>query len=209
MELNQNNLIPKIGVYKRVSTDRQDMAMQDHAINDWLRSKGWLLNVVAEYRDVYTGNSSVDDRHGFAQLCAAVERGEIDCVVVYRLDRLSRKAAEALELLLSWMKRNVEFFAVDQKILHLGKDMPFRLTILSMFAELAAIERETIVARVKTGLAAAKARGVKLGKQGNFSESQIAAAVSLMKQESLSLRETAERTGVPKSTIHKFLKAQQ
>jgi DNA invertase Pin-like site-specific DNA recombinase len=150
----------RVGVYLRVSTDLQDVSSQNHAIAQWLSARS--PESVRTFQD--TGASgATDDRPGLLDLLAAIERDEIDTVVTFRLDRISRRAVTAMRLLLDWLQRGVAFYAVDQPILHLGSDNPLRLTVASMLSEIAEIERQTIVSRVRAGLAAAKARGVKLG----------------------------------------------
>jgi DNA invertase Pin-like site-specific DNA recombinase len=165
----------KIGVYQRVSTDRQDVAAQAHAINEWLAARN--LTPVAEFSDKISGKS--DKRPGLDALKAALAAGTIDTVVVYRLDRLSRKATDAVGLLLEWMKSGVGFYAVDQAILALGVDNPFRLTFAALFSEIAQMEREVIVSRVRSGLAAAKRRGVQLGRPRKLTARRLERALEL------------------------------
>jgi DNA invertase Pin-like site-specific DNA recombinase len=165
----------KIGVYQRVSTDRQDVAAQAHAINEWLAARN--LTPVAEFSDKISGKS--DKRPGLDSLKVALAAGTIDTVVVYRLDRLSRKATDAVGLLLEWMKSGVGFYAVDQAILALGVDNPFRLTFAALFSEIAQMEREVIVSRVRSGLAAAKRRGVQLGRPRKLTARRLERALEL------------------------------
>src|SRR5690606_27494098 len=88
---------------------------------------------------------------------------KIDTIIVYRLDRFSRHATTAIRLLLNLDENGVAFISVTQPVLNLGHENPFRRTMLAAFAEIAEIERETIVARVRAGLDAARRRGVQLG----------------------------------------------
>ena len=81
---------------------------------------------------------------------------------MYKLDRFSRNATDAIRTLLDLDECNVAFVSVTQPVLNLGHDNPFRRTMLAAFAEIAEIERQTIVQRVKAGLEAAKQRGIKL-----------------------------------------------
>ncbi len=189
-----------IAVYYRVSSDQQDVAAQRHAVNHWLAARG--ITDVVVYQDKMSGKR--DDRPDFMRLCADVAAKTITAVVVYRLDRVSRNAVTALQVLLDWMRAGVEFFAVDQPILMLGKDNPMRLTITALFSELAQLEREAIVARVRSGMAAAKARGVKLGKAPSLTETQIL----LMKRsaaEGAKIQVLATRYGISRATVYRYL----
>src|SRR5690606_31809948 len=68
-----------------------------------------------------------------------------------------------IKTLLELDEYGVGFISVTQPVLNLGHSNPFRRTMLAAFAEIAEIERETIVQRVRSGLDAAKKRGIKLG----------------------------------------------
>lgn len=194
----------RVAVYRRVSTDQQDVASQDHAIKEWLTRHIPNADVVT-FEDVGISGKT-DARPGFQALCAAVAKGDVKTVVVYRLDRLSRSAVTAMKLLIEWIGAGVEFFAVDQPILQLGKGNPFRLTFCSLMAEVAEIERETIVARVKAGLKAAKARGVKLGKASSIPPEK-AFAIRESRMAGYSYRQIAEKYGVSKGAAHWIVKS--
>jgi len=185
------------GAYLRVSTNDQDLASQKHVIEEWARANPqyeirWFMD--------HGISGTKDTRPGLQELVKASEVGEIQAVVCYSLDRVSRTAATALQLVLRWLQLDVEFFSVSQAILQLGKDNPLRLTITSLFAELAALEREAIVGRVRAGLAAAKARGVKLGNDQKLTPDQIKLAKQL-RHGGMSCRALGVKFGVSAATI--------
>lgn len=191
-----------IGIYMRVSTDKQETDMQAHAIQEWL-AQHKPMAAYRLYQEIASGKK--DDRVELARLSKDIEAGNIQTVVVYRLDRLSRKATTALSLLIKWISGGIEFFATEQPILSASKDDPFKLTKLAMFSELAQIERETIVGRVKSGLAAAKARGVKLGKPSKLTADQLA-AIYRARNCGKSMRETAKEVGLSIASISRVEK---
>jgi DNA invertase Pin-like site-specific DNA recombinase len=138
--------------YLRVSTDKQGesglgIEAQRAAIEGYLNGGSWKLH--KEFVEVESGKRS-DNR---PQLAAALAlcRKEKCKLVVAKLDRLSRNVA----FLSALMESRVEFVAVDNP--HATK-----LTI-HILAAVAEHEREMISQRTKDGLAAAKARNVKLG----------------------------------------------
>jgi DNA invertase Pin-like site-specific DNA recombinase len=188
-----------IGVYMRVSTDKQDTASQEHEIRRWLNERN-ISNVTWYVDHGISGKTT--KRPEYQRLCADVDAGRIKTVVVYRLDRLGRDAIAAMRLLLGWMQDGVEFFSVTQPILHLGVDNPFRISIMSIFSELAQAEREAIVSRVKAGLAAAKARGVKLGAQRKHDPTHVLE----LRAKGMTIRAIAQATGISKSAVHEILK---
>lgn len=180
----------------RVSTNTQECASQWHDIERWLRDKG--ITEYTVYEDTASGTK--DNRPQFMAMCEAVRAGKHDTVIVWRLDRLSRKSTTALQLLLDWIKSGAAFVSVTQPILHLGHDNPFRLTFASLMAEIGALERETIVTRVKSGLAAAQARGVKLGADPKLSTEQLEQARQ-MRRQGRTCRQVARHFSVSASTI--------
>jgi DNA invertase Pin-like site-specific DNA recombinase len=137
--------------YFRVSTLQQGVAglgmeAQREAVARYVRSHGTLL---AEYTEVESGR-----RHkNRPQLLAALAHCKKDraTLVIAKLDRLGRNVAFISALLES----NVQFVCCDNP--HATKTM---LQMLAVFAE---HEREQISERTKAALAAAKARGIRLG----------------------------------------------
>ncbi|MFC7478196.1 recombinase family protein [Dankookia sp. GCM10030260] len=136
--------------YYRVSTDRQGRSglgldAQRAAVASFMVSRGELS---AEFVEVESGRKN--DR---PQLASALEqcRRQRATLVIAKLDRLARNVA----FVASPMESGVEFVAVDNP--HADKLM---LHMLSAFAE---HEQRQISVRTKAALAAAQARGVKLG----------------------------------------------
>lgn len=141
----------KFVAYLRVSTDKQGhsglgIEAQRKAVNDYLNGGSWQL--LAEYVEVESGKRS--DR---LQLTAALAHANATgaTVVIAKLDRLARNVAFISNL----MESGVEFVAADMP-------MANRLTV-HVLAAVAEHEREMISQRTKAALAAAKARGTRLG----------------------------------------------
>jgi DNA invertase Pin-like site-specific DNA recombinase len=137
--------------YYRVSTAKQGasglgLEAQQGAVRNYLNGGSWKL--VAEVTEVESGKRSdrpkLDEAMRLCRLHGAT-------LVIAKLDRLSRDA----HFLLGLQKAGVEFIAVDNP--HAN-----RLTI-HILAAVAEDEAKRISDRTKAALAAAKARGVKLG----------------------------------------------
>ena len=137
--------------YLRVSTDKQGrnglgMEAQRQAVENYLNGGSWEL--LEEYVEVESGKR--DDR---PQLQKALHHAKVTgaMLIIAKLDRLSRDA----HFLLGLQKAGVRFVAAD---------MPeANETMVGFMAIMAQHEREMISRRTKEALAAAKARGVKLG----------------------------------------------
>jgi DNA invertase Pin-like site-specific DNA recombinase len=146
---------PLIG-YARVSTSRQGRSglgieAQREALARFAASEGFELARVFMEIETGKGADALDRR---PQLAAALSeaRRQRCAVAVAKLDRLSRD----VHFISGLMAHRVPFLVAE-----LGPDVdPF---ILHLFAALAEKERAMIATRTKAALAAAKARGVKLG----------------------------------------------
>src|SRR5215218_843679 len=147
----------KFVAYYRVSTEKQGrsglgLEAQQEAVRSYLNGGDWQL--MAEVVEVESGKKN--DRPRLAEalrLCRL--HGAI--LVIAKLDRLARNVAFISNL----MESGVEFRAVDFPQAN-------RLTV-HILAAVAEHEREMIATRTKAALAAAKARGKKLGgDRGNF-----------------------------------------
>lgn len=138
--------------YLRVSTKGQEasglgLEAQRKAVADWLNGGNWQL--VEEVVEVESGKSH-RNRPGLARALEACRRYGAK-LIISRLDRLSRDPV----FLLSLRDASIDFTAVDMPNAN-------RMTV-GVMALVAEQEREAISQRTKAALAAARARGVKLG----------------------------------------------
>lgn len=141
----------KFIAYYRVSTDRQGASglgldAQRQSVMNYLNGGEWTL--VREFVEIESGRKN--DRPQIAEALAMC-RKEKATLVIAKLDRLSRNLAFIANL----MESGVEFIATDMP--HANR------TMLQMMAVFAEHEREMISKRTKEALAAAKARGMRLG----------------------------------------------
>ena len=94
-------------------------------------------------------------------LLAACQKRRVDAVVVYRYDRFARSLRQLVNALEEFRSLGIEFIS-----LHEGVDTstPNGRLVFGIFASIAEFERELIRDRVKSGIAAAKSRGKRLGR---------------------------------------------
>ncbi len=198
-----------VGIYYRVSTDRQDLASQRHAVENWLSKiepEKQPKRTMVFSDEGLSGNNL--NRPGYKNLLAAAYAKKIDTILVYRLDRFSRNASDAIKTLLSLDEFGVAFISITQPVLNLGHENPFRRTMLAAFAEIAEIERQTIVVRVKAGLKAARERGVKLGQPSKI-DADLRIKVLEKREAGLSYRAIAEELSLSYGLIYKVAQAME
>jgi DNA invertase Pin-like site-specific DNA recombinase len=127
-----------------------------------------------------------------------------DTLVVVELSRLGRSTAE-----LAALADELQGRGVSLRILNLGVDTgtPAGRLVYSIIAAVAEMERELLVERTKSGLAAARQRrGGKLGgRKPKLSDKQLRTAKSLREQGTLSMAEIAEQVGVSRGTLYRSL----
>ena len=115
---------------------------------------GWVWNG-KRYDDEGESGETLD-RPGLQRLLADVRAGEIDRIVVHRLDRLSRRVVDCLPLLEELKNRRIPLSIVTQPDLECTAEHTFLLNIMASFAE---FEHEMIRSRLAAARAAHKRRG--------------------------------------------------
>jgi DNA invertase Pin-like site-specific DNA recombinase len=146
----------RIVAYYRVSTDRQGrsglgLEAQQEAVRTYLNGGNWKL--VGEFVEIESGKRADRPKLSEALRICRLQRATL---VIAKLDRLSRNA----HFLLGLQEAGVDFVAADSP--HAN-----RLTV-HILAAVAEDEAKRIAERTKAALAAAKARGTKLGGSGQL-----------------------------------------
>lgn len=148
----------RAAIYARISTSGQSTEPQLLELRDFIARRGWIL--AGEYVDAGISGSR-ERRPELDRLCGDCRRGRIDAVVVYRYDRFARSLRQLVNALEEFRALGIEFVS-----LHEGVDTstPNGRLIFGIFASIAEFERELIRGRVRSGLAAARAKGKRIGR---------------------------------------------
>ena len=157
----------RCAIYTRKSTDEgleQDfntLEAQREAGEAFVQSQrheGWVM-LPERYDDGgYTGADM--DRPALKRLLADIETERVNCIVVYKVDRLTRSIHDFFKILEILERHNVTFVSVTQQFnstTSLG-----RLT-LNMLLSFAQFERETIAERTRDKMRAARRKGKFIG----------------------------------------------
>ena len=146
-------------VYTRVSTAEQanegySLEEQDRKCQAAIVSKGW--EYVGTYSDPgVTGRSM--NRPGLQQMLSDIRSGKIQAVVIYKLDRLSRKQKDTMEIIEDdLLKNDVALMSINET---LDTTTPWGRAMIGILSSFNQMESETIQMRTTDGRMAKAASG--------------------------------------------------
>ena len=145
--------------------------MQDDETASFVSRREWSL--VERFVDDGISGSH-DRRPGLQSMLQAARQRRFDVLVVYRSDRLFRSLQELVNTLAELGELGVGFASVNE---------PFDTTtsagrlLLQMVGAFAEFERNVMIERTRSGLAAARRRGVTLGRPKRFVDVERAKAL--------------------------------
>lgn len=150
-------------VYTRKSTedgleqDYNSLDAQRDAGEAYIKSQqheGWLC--LPEHYDDGGFSGANMDRPALCRLLADIEAGKIDCVVVYKVDRISRSLLDFARIMETFERHNVSFVSVTQAFNTATSMGRLILNVLLSFAQ---FEREMISERTRDKIAATRRKG--------------------------------------------------
>ena len=154
--------VVRCATYSRVSTHAQadkefnSVEAQREACESYVglhRSEGWSIG--EHYQDAGLSGSNTS-RPGLQRLLADIEAGEIQVVVVYKFDRLSRSMLDFLQILDFFKRHGVSFVSVSQRF---DTSTPVGEMTLNVLLSFAQFERQIIAERTRDKIHAARRRG--------------------------------------------------
>jgi len=187
----------RAGLYARVSTNDQTLAMQNRAMREYAARRGWTITM--QIREV---NSGAARREARERLLEAGRRREIDLVLVWRLDRWGRSVTDLLATLQELEHLGVGFVSLTEA---LDLTTPAGRAMAGMLAIFAEFEREILRERTKAGLAHARENGKRLGRPA--SAAAHAAEVRKLYRAGLSKSEIARRLQIGRTSVRRILTA--
>lgn len=176
--------------YARVSTRDQDPALQ-------LRS---LAEVGCERVFEERASGAQRDRPELLRALDIARKGDI--IVVWKLDRLARSLKQLIETVESLGERGVGFKSVTENI---DTTTPGGKLVFHLFGALAEFERGIIRERTMAGLDAARANGTTLGAKPKLTAKDLAAAKAMLAGGELTVAEVAEKLGVSRPTLYRYI----
>ncbi|MFB4284376.1 recombinase family protein [Nonomuraea sp. MTCD27] len=180
--------------YARVSTTRQSLDRQ----LDALAAAG--IGDERIYVDNKTGTTV--DRDGLTQLLACARRG--DTIVVHTLDRTGRNLREVLNLVHDLAEKGIGLRSLADPLPINTADEGMRRVAFLLLALFAEMERTFTAERAARVRAVAEASGRQIGRPVAHAEGKIEHA-RLLEAEGNSLGVIAAKTGIPKTSLHRYL----
>ena len=149
----------RVAIYARVSTlDKgQTPETQLVGLREYATRRGFVL--AGEYVDYASGLR--DDRPQYRRLVAAARQRHIDVVLVWRYDRFARSTHALVQALQEFRHLGVDFISYQENI---DTTTPQGEMIFTVMASLAQFESALISARVKAGMARARAQGKRIAR---------------------------------------------
>ncbi|MBP2444170.1 recombinase family protein [Rhizobium leguminosarum] len=195
----------RAAIYCRVSTADQSCERQERDLTGFATRAGY--DVAGIFKE--TGSGAKLDRAERRRIMALAQSRQIDVILVTELSRWGRSTIDLLNTLRELENWKVSVIAMNGMTFDLSS--PHGRLLATFLSGIAEFERDLISERVKSGLAAAKARGKKLGRQrGQRPKSdRLAPKVLALNAEGRSIRWIARNLGISKNTVAAILKRDQ
>ncbi len=157
----------RCAIYTRKSTedgldqDFNSLDAQKEACEAYVRSQanlGWKLSPI-QYDDGGISGGTLE-RPALRQLLSDIKHGQIDVVVVYKIDRLTRSLMDFAKIVDVFDAKEVSFVSVTQQFNTTTSMGRLTLNVLLSFAQ---FEREVTAERIRDKVAASKKKGMWMG----------------------------------------------
>ena len=186
----------QVAIYCRVSTEDQSCERQERDLRAFAKRSGH--KIIAVFKE--TASGAKNDRAERKKVMALAQARKIDAILVTELSRWGRSTQDLVQTLDDLHSWKVSVLA--QTGLSFDLSTASGKLMRTIMAGLAEFERDLIRERVKSGLAAAKARGIVLGRQeGQRPSDKKAKKVLKLHEDGLSYRLIGRNVGLIKNTV--------
>ena len=178
--------------YARVSTEEQCELRQTIALQE--------RNVDKLFVDKQSGKNT--DREALKEMLAFARDG--DTVITESISRIARSTRDLLNIIDTLTQKHVEFISLKE---HSDTTTPQGRFMLTVFAAMAELERESILQRQKEGIAVAKAQGKYKGKQPiKIDEKVFKEVCKHWRHKEISAKEAMKRLDLKPNTFYRRVK---
>ena len=193
-------------IYTRTSTSRQQV---DRQVNELKSVEGY--KVVKSFTETISGfTKSVHERPKLQSAIKYMIDNRIEVLMVHEISRLGRKTAEVLTLIEELKSNGIKIYikSLDMLINGNGATEAINKLVVTLLADLARMESETLSYRIKSGLEERKRKGFAIGRQFGSTESKDKYLQKYQKvikklEEGGSIREVANKFSMSPTTVQK------
>lgn len=186
----------KVAIYCRVSTADQCCDRQERELKSYCDRAGY--EIVGTFTETASGKNN--DRAERKKIMRLARNRDLDAVLVSEMSRWGRSTCDLIETLLALNAWGVSLIASTG--FQFDMSTPQGKMFSTILAAIAEFEREIICDRVGSGLAAARARGQKLGRRQGFRPSdRYKHKVLALQQEGYSYRRIGDKLGLSPTTV--------
>jgi DNA invertase Pin-like site-specific DNA recombinase len=190
----------RVALYLRVSTDGQTTENQRRELEAALTHRGWTLAGVYEDAGI-SGAKGRDKRPAFDQLCKDAIRGKFKVIAAWSVDRLGRSLQDLVAFLSEVHAAGVDLYLHQQAI---DTTTPAGKAMFQMMGVFAEFERSMIQERVKSGLARARASGIRLGRKPLAAEIEDELRALWRENPELGVNKAAKLVGCGVNAAHRI-----
>lgn len=195
-------MVQRVAIYCRVSTTDQSCERQERDLKEYAIISGY--SVVGVWFETASGTKN--DRTERSKVMALAQSHSIEAILVTEMTRWGRSTLDLIETLQSLHSWHVSLIA--QTGFQFDLNTPQGRLIAHIIASLAEFERDLVRERVRSGVAAAKARGQKFGRKPGqrVKADKFTPKVLQMVGEGYSYRQIAEKLNLSKTTVNNIVK---
>ena len=188
----------RAALYARISTinHRQDPEVQLGELREFCQRRGFAI--AQEYVDKGISGSR-EKRPALDKLLTDCRKRLVDAVVVYRYDRFARSLRQLVNALEEFRSLGIDFISIHEGV---DTSTPNGRLVFGIFASIAEFERELIRDRVRSGLAAAKAKGKRVGRPRVAVDVR---RIASLRCQGRSWAEVSRETGISKGTAQRAI----
>lgn len=190
----------RCALYLRCSTNetKQNVERQESELRNIVKNHDWEL--VEVYADYSSGTKT--SRPNLDKLLDDAFSKKFDCVMVSDLSRLGRNVQHLLKIVEELDNKNIELFSLREKI---DTDSPTGKLFFTIISALNEFQVSQIRENVKSGLANAKRKGIKLGRKPVVNNVDIK-KIKKLREKGDSIRTIAKKMSISTATIQRCLK---
>lgn len=191
-------MVQKVAIYCRVSTTDQSCERQERDLLEYAAKAGY--QVVGIWKETAAGTKQ--NRVERQKVLALAQARKIDAILVTEMTRWGRSTIDLIQTLQELHSWGVSLIA--QTGIQFDLNTSQGRLIANLMASLAEFERDLVRERVRSGIAAARARGQKLGRQTGqrVKADRLAPKVVQMVEQGSSYRKIAQALHLSKTTVN-------